>query len=57
MYIGLIIIVVLFVLGIAALTYYKTKWGRATRKEARGRSDKIEEERKERESDKGKGNG
>ena len=37
----------LVIIGIAALIVYKIKWGRSDRAEARGRKDRIEEERVE----------
>ena len=43
--VGLYIFGGLIVIGMVALIFYKAKWGRATKKEARGRAGKIEGER------------
>ena len=50
--VGLYIAGGLVVVGIVALIFFKVKWGRTDRAEARGRTGKIEEERIEREKTK-----
>ncbi len=45
--VGLYIFGGLIIVGLVVLIVFKTKWSRATKKEARGRADKIEVERTE----------
>ena len=42
---GVWVIGVLIVVGVGALIFFRQKWARADKKQARGRTDKIEEER------------
>jgi hypothetical protein len=43
--VGLYIFGGLLIVGLMALMVFRTKWGRATKKEARGREENIENER------------